>query len=275
MGNFLTICRLDLQSSFHSKWFWGYTLCLLIGIGSIFASGISDSRVSGFTGLTRLLLIFIQACNLILPIFILVSTVRTLVKEKENSIFEYLLSFPISLKEYFFAKFVSRFVVLSIPLLGSMLVAIILCLAKGQKVPFEVISLYTGLLIVSTFFYVSLSFLISSIVKSQEAGLGLSLFIWLVFIALLDIALLGLMIKALLPENLIYTIALCNPTQVFKIAAISLFDPVLSVVGPVSFFILDSLGSISFIVYAFCYFIALGTVMVIAAFSFFSKKDLL
>ena len=72
MGNFLTICRLDLQSSFHSKWFWGYTLCLLIGIGSIFASGISDSRVSGFTGLTRLLLIFIQACNLILPIFILI-----------------------------------------------------------------------------------------------------------------------------------------------------------------------------------------------------------
>lgn len=275
MGNFLTISRLDLQSSFHSKWFWGYTLCLLIGIGSIFASGISDSRVSGFTGLTRLLLIFIQACNLILPIFILVSTVRTLVKEKENSIFEYLLSFPISLKEYFFAKFLSRFIVLSVPLLGSMCAAVLLCILKGQKVPYEVIFLYTGLLIVSTFFYVSLSFLISSIVKSQEAGLGLSLFIWLVFIALLDIALLGLMIKALLPENLIYAIALCNPTQVFKIAAISLFDPVLSVVGPVSFFILDTLGSIPFLVYAFCYFSILGTGMVFSAFYFFSRKDLL
>ncbi|MBS4769181.1 MAG: ABC transporter permease subunit [Burkholderiales bacterium] len=264
-----------MQSSFHSKWFWGYTLCLLIGIGSIFASGISDSRVSGFTGLTRLLLIFIQACNLILPIFILVSTVRTLVKEKENSIFEYLLSFPISLKEYFFAKFLSRFIILSVPLLGSMCAAVLLCILKGQKVPYEVIFLYTGLLMVSTFFYVSLSFLISSIVKSQEAGLGLSLFIWLVFIALLDIALLGLMIKALLPENLIYAIALCNPTQVFKIAAISLFDPVLSVVGPVSFFILDTLGSIPFLVYAFCYFSILGTGMVFSAFYFFSRKDLL
>lgn len=77
------------------------------------------------------------------------------------------------------------------------------------------------------------------------------------------------------PENLIYAIALCNPTQVFKIAAISLFDPVLSVVGPVSFFILDTLGSIPFLVYAFCYFSILGTGMVFSAFYFFSRKDLL
>ena len=56
-------------------------------------------------------------------------------------------------------------------------------------------------------------------------GLGVSLFIWLLLVALLDVALLGLLIKALVPEETIYTLVLLNPVQLFKIAAICLFDP--------------------------------------------------
>lgn len=238
-------------------------------------SGVTESRVMGFTGLTRLLVIFIQACNLILPVFILISTVRTLVKERENNVFEYLLSYPLSLREYFFGKAISRFVIICLPLILSMLVAAVFSLLKGQQVPWELFSLYLMLLICSSFYYVSMAFLISSFVKTQEASLGLSLFIWLVLIALIDVALLGLMIKALVPEEVIYAIALVNPIQIFKVAAISLFDPVLSVIGPAAYFILDTFGANAFIWYAFGYFIFFGLVFLALGYKLFSSRDLL
>ncbi len=216
MKNFLTILRLDFNSALRSRWFWVYLTITMLAIGALFATGISDSRVTGFTGLTRPLLIFIQGCNLVLPVFVLVSTVRTLVKEKENNIFEYVLSFPISLSEYYFAKFFSRFVILVIPLFAAMVASVLFCYFKSQIVPLELIIFYAALLFVTTFFYTATSFLISSLVRSQEAGLGISLFIWLLFVAFIDIALLGLLIKSMVPEETIYAIVLTNPIQVFK-----------------------------------------------------------
>lgn len=271
----MVIFSIELASAIRSRWFWLYTLFTLVLIGGIFFSGVTESRVMGFTGLTRLLIIFIQACNLILPIFILISTVRTLVKEKENSVFEYLLSYPLSLKEYFFGKALSRFIIVSIPLILSMVLAVILSFLKGQQIPWSLVFLYLALLVCSSFFYVSLAFLISSLVRTQEASLGLSLFIWLVLIALIDVALLGLMIKSLVPEEVIFTIALLNPIQIFKIAAISLFDPVLSVIGPASYFILDIFGANAFIWYALGYFVLLGLFFLFFGYKFFSRKDLL
>lgn len=159
MNNFSTILRLDFSATFRSRWFWIYAILVVASMGGIFATGISDSRVSGFTGLTRPLLIFIQGCNLVIPVFVLVSTVRTLVKEKENNIFEYELSFPISLAEYYFAKFTSRVVILSLPLLASMLISAFLCQIQARTIPVDIILLYSALLFASVFFYVSLSFL--------------------------------------------------------------------------------------------------------------------
>lgn len=266
---------LDLKASGRSLWFWIYCLLVISAMGTLFASGISDSRVAGFTGLTRPLLIFIQGCNLIIPVFVLVSTVRTLVKEKESNVFEYLLSFPVSLKEYYFSKFFSRFITLSVPLVISMILAAILSLIKTGTAPAQLLFLYTGLLIGSTLFYVSLSFFISSVVKSQEVGLGVALLVWLFFIALLDIALLGLMIKAMIPEEVIYGFILANPIQIFKIAAISLFDPVLSVIGPASYFIFDIFGAANFILYSFSFYLFFSLLFLVIGYVIFAKKDLL
>ena len=62
-------------------------------------------------------------------------------------------------------------------------------------------------------------------VKNQEMGQGVAFLLWLILIAFLDIALIGLMLKSAFRETTIYTIALLNPIELFRIAAISLFDP--------------------------------------------------
>lgn len=275
MKNIALLFKMDISAALHSKWFWGYVVLIVLSIAAIFAAGVTDSRVMGFTGLTRLLLIFIQATNLVLPIFILVSTVRTLVKERETNVFEYLLSYPISLGQYYWAKALSRFAIIALPLVASLALADGLSLLRGQSVPWALSALYAGLLLASTLYYIGLSFLLSSLVKTQEMGLAAALTVWLLLVAFLDIVLLGLLIKALVPEDIIYSLALLNPIQVFKMAAISLFDPVLSVLGPVAYFILDNLGQAGLITYALLYLCASGVLFLLLGYWRFSHKDLL
>lgn len=62
--------------------------------------------------------------------------------------------------------------------------------------------------------------------------------------------------------------------QVFRIAAISLFDPNLAVIGPAAYFILDGFGKINFLIYSVLYPTLLGIICMIFGYISFSKKDL-
>ncbi|MDR2174255.1 MAG: ABC transporter permease [Burkholderiales bacterium] len=275
MSQLFTIAKLDFFESFRSRWFIGYAAVFLLLVVAIFLSGVTESRVMGFSGLTRLLLIFIQACNIILPIFILVTTVRTIAKERDSNVFEYLLSFPVPLATYYWGKVLGRLLVIWLPLLLALLLALGIGLAQGSEIPWRLLVLYTALLACSSLTFLGIGFFISVSTKSQELALGMALFIWLLLIALIDIALIGFLIQQMVPDNLIFALALFNPVQTFRIAAIALFDPVLSVIGPTSYFLLDTFGSTGIIAYALSYLCFIGFLFLSLGYLVFRRRDLL
>ncbi len=274
MNALFSVIRLDLSESFRSKWFLGYSALFILLVMAIFASGVADSRVMGFTGLTRLLLIFIQACNIILPIFILITTVRTISKDRDDNVFEYMLSFPISLRSYYWGKVFGRMVVILVPLIVAMALILVIGLLKGSELPWQLMLLYTGLLISAAVVFLGIGFLISTLVRSQEMALGVAFFVWLFLIAFIDIALIGFMIKQVIAEEIVFSVALLNPIQVFRVGAIALFDPVLSVIGPAAYYILEMFGHAGFVIYALLYPIMLGAITLLLGYWFFKRKDL-
>lgn len=274
MKPIFVVMRSDLYESLRSRWFLVYLLVFSSLVALIFASGVTNSYVLGFTGLTRLLLIFIQACNVILPVFIMVTTVKSIAGDRDAHILEYMLSFPVSLKDYYWGKLLGRFIVVLIPLIFAMCVALAIGIFSGG-VPWALVFLYTVLLICSAFTFLGIGFFVSTLVRSQEMAVGVALFAWLFLIAFIDIALIGIMIKNLIAPEVIFSVALLNPVQVFRVAAISLFDPVLSVIGPAAYFILDRMGRNGFLLYALLYSIFLGAAFAFAGYFIFKKKDLL
>ena len=69
MNNLFLIAKLDVKESFRSRWFVIYAaLFSALMIGFLF-SGVTDSRVLGFSGLTRALLLFKFASSLCLFLF--------------------------------------------------------------------------------------------------------------------------------------------------------------------------------------------------------------
>ncbi len=274
MKNLFLIAYLDLKESLRAKWFVVYSLVFGGLIALFFIAGVTESQVMGFSGLSRLLLMYIQITIVILPIFILITTVRSISGDRDDHILEYMLSFPISLKQYYWGKIIGRFITVFLPVFFAMLIAIIFGAFKGAMIPWSIFFLYSGLLFAMTSAFLGIAFFISSFVKSSEVALGLSFFIWIFLLAFIDIALISLMMQERMSSGLIIFISLINPMEIFRVAAISLFDPELTVMGPVAFYILDSVSQTIFVLASITYPVLLGFVFAFFGYKIFEKKDL-
>ena len=62
MKNLFLVLKTDVNEALRSKWFLVYTLIFGGIIALFFITGITESRIQGFSGLSRLLLIFIEIC---------------------------------------------------------------------------------------------------------------------------------------------------------------------------------------------------------------------
>ncbi len=274
MKNLLLIAYLDLKESIRANWFIVYSLVFGGLIALFFIAGITESQVMGFSGLSRLLLMYIQVAIVILPIFILITTVRSISGDRDSHILEYMLSFPISLKQYYWGKVFGRFITVFLPVFMAMVFAIVYGIFQGADVPWSIFFLYTGLLFAMSSAFLGIAFFISSIVKSSEMALGISFFIWIFLLAFIDIALISLMMQQRINAELIIGIAMINPMEIFRVAAISLFDPELTVMGPVAFYILDMMSQKMFVFISIVYPTLLGVLFAFLGFRIFSKKDL-
>jgi ABC-2 type transport system permease protein len=155
-----------------------------------------------------------------------------------------------------------------------MIVAIVYGSMKGASIPWDIFFLYTGLLFAMSSAFLGIAFFISSFVKSSEIALGIAFFIWILLLAFIDIALISFMMSQRFSEELIIFISLINPMEIFRVSAISLFDPELTVMGPVAFYILDSMKQSTFVLLSILYPVGLGLLFAFMGFKIFKNKDL-
>lgn len=264
----------DIVESLRARWFMVYTMVFGGLVVVLFAYGIAESRIMGFTGLSRLLLTYIQLTMAILPIFVLVTTVRSLAGDREAGVFEYLLSLPIALSSWFWGKIIGRFLVVFIPVLLAMIGAVIWGVIKGSDVPWTMLIYYTGFLMSLAWCFLGIGMLISTVARSSDVAQGAAFVVWLTLLLFLDLILLGVMIQEHLPAETAVAIALANPMQVFRTASMVLFDPQLVLLGPSAYVILDTFGQTGYILYALVYPILLGTTAATSGYFLFKRSDL-
>jgi len=274
MKNLWLTAKADIVESLRAKWFIVYTAVFGGIVVLLFIFGITESRVMGFTGLSRLLITYIQLSIAILPIFVLITTVRSVAGDREAGIFEYLLSFPVSLSAWFWGKFIGRFIVIFLPVFLAMVGAVIWAVIKNIEVPWFIFSYYTLLLVATAWCFLGIGMLISSIARSADVAQGGAFIIWLSLLLFMDLILLGVMIQEGLPAETAVMISLLNPLQVFRTAAMMLFDPQLVLLGPSAYIILDTFGSTGYLLWSFIYPVILGSVAALVGYQIFKRGDL-
>jgi len=264
----------DIIESLRAKWFIVYSSVFGGIVVLLFVFGITESRIMGFTGLTRLLITYIQLTIAILPVFILITTVRSVAGDREAGVFEYLLSLPISLAAWFWGRFLGRFVVVFLPVFLAMVGAVIWTSFKGADIPWGLFISYTGLLLAVAWCFLGIGMLISSLARSADIAQGLAFMVWLTLLLFLDLILLGIMIREGLPSETAVALSLINPLQVFRTAAMVLFDPQLVILGPSAYVILDMFSETGYIIWAIVYPVTLGSLSAYLGYYLFKKGDL-
>ena len=116
--------------------------------------------------------------------------------------------------------------------------------------------------------------LISSLARTTDMAQGAAFMVWLTFLLFLDLILLGVMIQGKVAPEVAVLMALANPLQVFRTAALALFDPQLIVLGPSAFVILDLFGVLGYKIFALAYPLALGLGSAALGFTLFKRGDL-
>jgi ABC-2 type transport system permease protein len=265
----------DILESLRAKWFLVYTLVFGGILVLLFLFGITESRVMGFTGLSRLLVTYIQLSMAILPVFVLITTVRSVAGDREAGVFEYLLALPIGLGSWYWGKLLGRFAVVFLPVLLAMIGGVIWGALRGAEVPWGLLLYYTVLLMALAWCFLGIGMLISSVARSADVAQGAAFIVWLSLLLFLDLILLGVMIRGSLPPEAAVAIALANPLQVFRTAAMMLFDHQLVLLGASAYVILDHFGTVGYMLYAVVYPSLLGTACGWLGYRLFARGDLL
>ncbi len=273
MKQLIQLARADIGESLRARWFLVYTIVFGGVMVGLFASGLTESRIMGFTGLSRLLVTYLQITMAILPIFMLITTVRSVVGDREAGVFEYILALPVGIGAWYWGKLAGRFLVVFLPVFGAMLVAVIWGMIQGVAIPWFQVLFYTGLLASLAWCFLGLGMLISTLSRSTDVAQGAAFMTWLFLLLFLDLILLGALIQEGLPAESAVAIALFNPLQAFRTASMLLFDPQLVLLGPSAYVILDNFGYKGYLAFAMSYPIVVGLVSASAGFWIFKRGD--
>ena len=240
--NVLTLIQKELRDAFRNRWFLLYAIAfaaLSLALAWFSVSGAGSFGVAGFgrttAGLINLIL-------LIVPLMGLTLGAMSLAGEREKGTLIYLLAQPISGAELLLGKFVGLALALTAALVIGFGLTGVFMVIKGGGGDFRV---FLTLLILSVLLAVaslSLGFLISAAVKRAATAVGLALFLWLVLVYFGDLGLMGTAVVVGLKVEQLLTLALINPLQVFKLAAVFDLRQNLEVLGPAGIYAFRTYG---------------------------------
>lgn len=240
--NVLTLVQKELRDAFRNRWFLLYAIAfaaLSMALAWFSVSGAGSFGVAGFgrttAGLINLIL-------LIVPLMGLTLGAMGLAGEREKGTLIYLLAQPISSSELLLGKFIGLAVALTVALVIGFGLSGLLIILAGSGGDFRV---YLTLLVLSVLLALaslSIGFLISAATKKAATAVGLALFLWLVLVYFGDLGLMGTAIVMRIDVEQLLALALVNPLQVFKIAAVLDLRDNLEVLGPAGIYAFRTYG---------------------------------
>lgn len=242
--NVFALLRLEMAESLRSKWFAFTFVAYALVLTAFVWLGLSESRVLGFTGITRVVLNLTNLVIVAIPLMVLVATSQSIVRARRSGLLEMLLSQPCRRSQWFTALLLSRAAMLIGPILATFGVLTIATLFLGVEEGFWIlVARCFAISIALVWAFIGIGLWLSSVAQTAERAIVYALGVWLVVSLLHDFALLGAMLHTPLPPRLVFVLAAANPSESARIGILSSVDPELSVLGPVGFWLSNSLGA--------------------------------
>lgn len=241
--NILILTQKELRDARRNRWFLLYTIAfagLALALAWLALSGVGSYGLAGFgrTGASLINLVL-----LIVPLMGLTLGALSLAGERERGTLLYLMTQPVAQIELLLGKFLGLALAVLVTLvLGFGLSGLLIAWRGGATQAGDYLALVL-LAFVLSLVSLSLGFLISAAVRKSATAVGLALFLWLVLVFFGDLGLMGTAVVMQLEIGQLFTLALLNPLQLFKMASILAVRSNLEVLGPAGIYAVRTYGS--------------------------------
>ncbi len=232
LANILVLAQKEVRDAFRNRWFLLYVAAfagLALALAQLALSGLGSYGMAGFgrTGASLVNLVL-----LIVPLMGLTLGALSLAGEREQGTLLYVLAQPVTQFEVLMGKYLGLALALLAALVLGFGLSGLLIAWQGGTAQVDVYLALVGLAFALALVTLSLGFLISAAARKSATAIGVSLFLWLMLVFFGDLGLMGTSMVLRLGNNELFTLALLNPLQVFKMAAILAIRSNLEVLGP-------------------------------------------
>jgi Cu-processing system permease protein len=234
----LVLLHKELRDAVRNRWLWLFAvafgaLALALGVFSL-------SQAGGSLGFSRTSAGLINLVLLLVPLFGLSLGAQSIAGERERRTLAYLLAQPITRAELLLGKYLGLGLGLAAALgLGFGVAGVGLAVVRIDALVYAKLA---GLALMLGLAMLALGLMVSVLVRRTAMALGAALFLWFGLVLVADLGLMGTTMMLRLRPDAVLLLALANPLQVFKVAAVLAIRPTLEVLGPAGLYAQASFG---------------------------------
>lgn len=242
-NNILLIIKKEAKESLKNRWFILYSICFAaLALLLLFITS-SESNIAGYSAFSRTAASLVNLVLLFIPLIALITGSISISGERENGTLSYLLSHPVTKSEVFLGKFVGLLISIWFSIsLGFGLAGLAIAVKGGDgNVSSYLITAFLSSILAASL--LSVGFIVSAFSSKTAKSIGIAVFLWLLFIVLGDLGIMGTTVAMDLGIEQVFVLALLNPAEVFKIASVLTLSPRLEVLGPVGVYAIKRFGN--------------------------------
>ncbi len=238
-----TLAQKELRDALRNRWFLLYSAAFAALALAFSYLALAGAGIVGFAGFGRTTASLINLVLLIVPLMALTVGSQSLAGEWERGTLSYLLTQPVGRYEVMLGKYLGLALSLLAALaLGFGVSGLVMALSgSGATDPTQYLRLM-ALAFLLSLAMLSVGFLVSAFTRRASVAVGIGLFLWLAFVFLGDLGMMGTSMALRVPIANLFLMSLTNPLQVFKMAAILDIRATLDILGPAGIYAVQRYG---------------------------------
>lgn len=236
MNSIWNIASQEIKDGFKNRWIIVFTLIVITSSLSITLLG---SAPSGDVGASSLAINVVSLSSLtifLLPLMGLMLSYDALGSDVEKNNMILLLSYPITRGQVLIGKFLGHLIILSFSITIGYLTAGITTFYLSNSLDYENWFIFLSMIISSIILggtFLCIGYLISSFLRDKSMAGGIAIAIWLFFVLIYDIILLGIIVnfEGIFNKGTFNILLLLNPTDVYRFLNLASFKNVANYSG--------------------------------------------
>jgi len=235
MHPLIVIAAKEFRDGLRNRWVAGATILLAALAFVLTMVGSSPTGMLDVKPLTVTVVSISSLTIFLVPLIALLLGYDAIVGEAERGCLLLMLTYPVSRAELLLGKFLGHASILAFATIVGYGGAGLAAAFRGGA-DAESWQAFSALLLSSIMLglsFLALSYLISTIVKERSTAAGLAVGIWLLFVVVFDLALMGALVasKGGVWADLFPKLLLLNPADAYRLFNLSAFDSVRKISG--------------------------------------------